>query len=85
MLNDEESIWHSAYTSSDNNYNHKGKHYLEISFTNPEDVDGFIYRARPTGKNGALKFLDYFLGVSSENIPHNSMIREFVGGSCFRV
>ena len=32
-----------------------------------------------------LKFLDYFLGVSSENIPHNSMIREFVGGSCFRV
>ena len=54
MLNDEESIWHSAYTSSDNNYNHKGKHYLEISFTNPEDVDGFIYRARPTGKNGAI-------------------------------
>ncbi len=32
-----------------------------------------------------LKFLDYFLGVSSENIPHNSLLREFVGGSCFRV
>ncbi len=32
-----------------------------------------------------LKFLEYFLGVSSENIPQNSIVREFVGGSCFRV
>ena len=32
-----------------------------------------------------LKFLDYFLGVSSEDIPKNSIIREFIGGSCFRV
>ncbi len=32
-----------------------------------------------------LKFLDYFLGVSSENIPINSIVREFVGGSCFNV
>ena len=58
VLNDEESIWHSAYTSSDHNYNHKGKHYLEISFTNLEDVDGFIYRARPDGTNGAIYTYD---------------------------
>lgn len=32
-----------------------------------------------------LKFLDYFLGVSSENLPNNSIVREFVGGSCFNV
>ncbi len=32
-----------------------------------------------------LKFLDYFLGVSSEDIPKNSIIREFIGGSCFKV
>ena len=32
-----------------------------------------------------LKFLEYFLGVSSENLPNNSILREFVGGSCFRV
>jgi uridine kinase len=32
-----------------------------------------------------LKFLDYFLGISSENLPMNSICREFVGGSCFRV
>ena len=32
-----------------------------------------------------LKFLDYFISVPSEDIPHNSLIREFVGGSCFDV
>jgi len=32
-----------------------------------------------------LKFLDYFIGVSSEEIPHNSIVREFVGGSVFPV
>ncbi|MBQ9990162.1 MAG: nucleoside kinase [Lachnospiraceae bacterium] len=32
-----------------------------------------------------LKFLGYFLGVSSENLPTNSIVREFVGGSCFKV
>ena len=32
-----------------------------------------------------LKFLGYFLGVSSENLPNNSICREFVGGSCFDV
>lgn len=32
-----------------------------------------------------LKFLDYFIGVPSEAIPHNSILREFVGGGCFDV
>ncbi len=32
-----------------------------------------------------LKFLGYFIGVSSENLPQNSICREFVGGSCFHV
>ncbi|MCD7751605.1 MAG: nucleoside kinase [Lachnospiraceae bacterium] len=32
-----------------------------------------------------LKFLDYFLGVSSESLPNNSICREFVGGSCFHI
>lgn len=30
-----------------------------------------------------LKFLDYFLGVTTDIIPINSIVREFVGGSCF--
>lgn len=32
-----------------------------------------------------LKFLDYFLTVNSESIPQNSIVREFIGGGCFRI
>lgn len=32
-----------------------------------------------------LKFLDYFLGADSEAVPKNSILREFIGGSCFKV
>ena len=32
-----------------------------------------------------LKFLDYFVGIPSESIPMNSILREFVGGSCLKV
>lgn len=30
-----------------------------------------------------LKFLSYFLGVDSKSVPNNSILREFIGGSCF--
>jgi uridine kinase len=32
-----------------------------------------------------LKFLDYFLPLPSESVPINSILREFIGGSCFDV
>ena len=32
-----------------------------------------------------LKFLDYFLPMPTEGIAQNSLMREFVGGSCFNV
>ena len=32
-----------------------------------------------------LKFFDYFLAVGSEEIPRNSLLREFIGGSLFPV
>jgi uridine kinase len=32
-----------------------------------------------------LKFLEYFQGIDSENVPSNSICREFIGGSCFPV
>ncbi|MCR5675725.1 MAG: nucleoside kinase [Lachnospiraceae bacterium] len=32
-----------------------------------------------------LKFLDYFVGMDQDALPNNSICREFVGGSCFRV
>ena len=30
-----------------------------------------------------LKFLDYFVGLDTTDIPKNSILREFVGGGCF--
>lgn len=41
VLNADDNFWCSQYDSN------TGRHYLQISFTNPEDIDGFIYRARP--------------------------------------
>lgn len=32
-----------------------------------------------------LKFLEYFLGIDSKNVPANSICREFIGGSYFNV
>ncbi len=32
-----------------------------------------------------LKFLDYILGVSSESVPQNSILREFIGGGYFKL
>lgn len=32
-----------------------------------------------------LKFLDYFLGLGTDQLPNNSIVREFAGGSCFPV
>ncbi len=32
-----------------------------------------------------LKFFDYFVGIDSQKIPINSILREFIGGSCFYV
>ncbi len=33
--------------------------------------------------NRLLKFLDYFLSVNSDQVPSNSILKEFVGGSIF--
>ncbi len=32
-----------------------------------------------------LKFLDYFVGIGSEHVPANSLLKEFIGGGCFAV
>lgn len=56
------------------------KQYAEpLLFNIPKESDEYLEAKR------LLKFLDYFLGVSSEDIPRNSIVREFIGGSCFRV
>lgn len=56
------------------------KQYAEpLLFGIPRDCEEYLEAKR------LLKFLDYFLGVSSEDIPKNSILREFIGGSCFDV
>ena len=35
--------------------------------------------------NRLLKFLDYFLNMPSDNVPKNSLVKEFIGGNCFPV
>lgn len=56
------------------------KPYAEaILFGIPKDAPEHIEAKR------LLKFLDYFIGISSEDIPKNSLMREFVGGSVFNV
>jgi uridine kinase len=56
------------------------KQYAEpLLFGIPKDSEEYMEAKR------LLKFLDYFIGVSSEDIPKNSIIREFIGGSCLNV
>ncbi len=55
------------------------KQYAEpLLFNVPKDSAEYIEAKR------LIKFLDYFLGITSETIPNNSLIREFIGGSSFR-
>ena len=56
------------------------KQYVEpLLFGVPEDSEEFYEAKR------LLKFLDYFLGIDVGSVPQNSLIREFVGGGCFKV
>lgn len=32
-----------------------------------------------------LKFLDYFIAIPPDDVPKNSILREFIGGGCFRL
>ncbi|MBQ3601698.1 MAG: nucleoside kinase, partial [Lachnospiraceae bacterium] len=50
-----------------------------ILFGIPKDCPEYLEAKR------ILKFLDYFIGVGTEDIPKNSIVREFVGGSIFKV
>lgn len=56
------------------------KQYIEpLLFGIEKDCEEYVEAKR------LLKFLDYFVGLNSDNIPMNSLIREFIGGGCFNV
>ncbi len=50
-----------------------------LLFSIPKDAPEY-----PEAKR-LLKFLEYFLGLSCEDVPRNSLVREFIGGSIFNV
>lgn len=55
------------------------KQYADpLLYSIPKDTPEYLEAKR------LIKFLDYILGITSEHIPNNSLLREFVGGSCFR-
>jgi uridine kinase len=54
------------------------KQYAEpLLFSVPKDCPEYQEAKR------LLNFLDYFLNIKSEDIPKTSLLREFIGGSCF--
>lgn len=56
------------------------KVYAEpLLFQIPRDSEEYLEAKR------LLKLLDYFLPLPTEGIAQNSLVREFVGGSCFNV
>lgn len=56
------------------------KQYAEPAlFSVPQDSEAYVEAKR------LLKFLNYFLSIPRENVPNNSLLREFVGGGCFNV
>ena len=56
------------------------KQYAEpLLFAVPRDCPEYQEAKR------LLKFLEYFLNIPSESIPKTSLLREFIGGSCFEV
>ena len=45
----------------------------------PRDSDEYLEAKR------LLKFLDYFLPLPADDVPQTSLMREFVGGGCYKV
>jgi len=56
------------------------KQYIEPLLFGIEKGDPAFIEAKKL-----LKFFDYFVGISSEHVPYNSLLREFIGGGCFDV
>lgn len=56
------------------------KQYVEpLLFAVDRDSEEYLEAKR------LLKFFDYFVGIGSEYVPANSLLREFIGGGCFHV
>lgn len=73
--------------SADVMFNSASLYELAVLKTFAEPLLFSISKDEPeyTEAKRLLKFLEYFLGLSCEDVPRNSLIREFIGGSVFPV
>lgn len=56
------------------------KPYVEpLLFGVPKDCEEYIEAKR------LLKFLNYFLPIPADDVPKTSLMREFIGGGCYKV
>ena len=56
------------------------KSYVEpLLFGVPRDSEEYVEAKR------LLKFLNYFLPLPADDVPKTSLVREFIGGGCYRV
>ena len=56
------------------------KQYVQPLLFQVEPDDPGYYEAKRL-----LKFLDYIIGLPAEDVPKNSILREFIGGGCFHL
>lgn len=54
------------------------KHALPLLSSVPEDSPYFV------DANSLIKFIKYYVDIDDELVPCNSLLREFIGGSCFQ-
>lgn len=73
--------------TADATFNSATLYDLAVLKTFAEPLLFAIDRTSPacTEATRLLKLLDYFLGLSCEDVPRNSLLREFIGGSLFPV
>jgi uridine kinase len=83
---EEENIFPFRETA-DVTFNSATLYDLSVLKTFAEPLLFAIDREAPeyTEASRLLKLLDYFLGLSCEDVPRNSLLREFIGGSLFPV
>lgn len=54
-------------------------HVEPLLFSVPKDCEEYIEAKR------LLKFLNYFLPIPADDVPKTSLMREFIGGGCYKV
>jgi len=87
VRNGEENYIFPYQESADVMFNSATLYELAVLKTYAAPMLSAVDRDRPEWAEAKrlLKFLDYFLPIPADDIPKNSLVREFIGGSTFDV